>query len=139
MKRRDFVISLSVLPALAACGSPQGSQNIQIPQPQPGQGLVVLYRPASAVAAVLQMPITLNGNPIGSLANGGILTSSVSPGQYAVQVTAPSIDGVSSVSISVAAGETVFVRGETALGWPTGRAKLVLTSPGQASSEISRM
>ena len=139
MKRRNFLLSLTALGAMTACGSPQGAQSYQIPQPQPGQGLIVLYRPASAVAAVLQMPITVDGTPIGSLANGAILTRNLAPGQYLVQTTAPSVDGVSNVSVTLAAGETVFIRGETALGWPTGRAKLVPVSAEQGRSEVGRL
>lgn len=139
IKRRQFLLTITAFAALTACAGSTGSQNIRIPEPQPGQGLIVLYRPASSVAAVLQMPITVDGTSIGSLANGGVLTRNVSPGQYNVQTTAPSVDGVSNVSTTVAAGETVFLRGETALGWPTGRAKLVAVSPAQARSEIAGM
>ena len=139
MKRRDFLLSASAVSALAACGGAQGSLNYQIPQPRAGEGLIVLYRPQSSLAAVLQMPITVDGTSIGSLANGSVLTRGVVPGQYLVQTTAPSVDGVSNVSVSVGAGETVFIRGETALGWPTGRAKLVSVQASQARAEIGRM
>ena len=154
MKRRIFLLSFTAMTTLAACAGPRNPQtatnaqsgqtapvnsSIQIPQPQAGQGLIVLYRPSSALAAVLRMPITVDGTPIGSLANGGFLTRSVPPGQYLVQTTAPSVAGVSNVSVSLSAGQTVYIRGETALGYPTGRAKLFQVSAGQAKSEIAKM
>jgi len=139
MNRRNFVIATAAFSALGACTVPQGGQGFQIPQPQAGQGLILLYRPTKALGAVLQMPVTVDGSPIGSLANGGFLTRGVSPGQYLVQTTAPSIDGVSNVNISIAAGETVYMRGETLWGYPAGRAKLVRVSASQAQSEIARM
>ena len=98
IKRRDFILSISALSALAACGSPQGSGNFQLPQPQDGQGLLVIYRPGSAIGSGLRFPLTVDGMSVGNLSNGAVITQSVSPGEHVVQTSAPSVDGTSGVA-----------------------------------------
>lgn len=139
LNRRSVLLTFAASAGLAACGSPQGSGGYQIPEPQPGQGLIVLYRPSAAVGGALRFPLTLNSASIGGLANGTVMTQSVGPGQYTVQTRAPSVDGTSSVSLDLAAGQTVYVRGNAILGYPTYRPQLVVISSTQAQSEIAAM
>jgi hypothetical protein len=139
MKRRDFILSISALSALAACGSPQGSGNFQLPQPQDGHGLLVIYRPGSAIGSGLRFPLTVDGMSVGNLSNGAVITQSVSPGEHVVQTSAPSVDGTSGVTVRVGAGETAFVKGEAVLGWPTYRPRLVIVPNSQGQAEMARM
>jgi len=99
----------------------------------------VLYRPSKAIGSGLRFPMTANGASIGNLTNGAVITQSVPPGQVVLQTSAPSVAGFSSVTVSVAAGETAFVRGEAVLGHPTYRPRLLIVPSGQAQSEIGRM
>lgn len=110
-----------------------------IPTPPSGQGLIVMYRPRKAKGGGLRFPLTLNGMQIGNLRNGSVMSKIVDPGQYTVQTTAPSVDGTSAVSVTVKAGETVFVRGDTALGYPTWRAQLFVMPPAQGQAAVAKM
>ena len=139
MNRRGAVLGLVAATGLAACGSPQGAGNYQIPQPQEGQAQIVMYRPSAAIGGGLRFPMTVNGMSVGDMPSGTVLTQSVSPGDHVVSTNAPSVDGTSSVPVSVAAGETAFVKGEAVLGWPTYRPRLVVVPSSQGRSDVSRM
>jgi hypothetical protein len=139
MKRRIAILTLFAAVGLSACGSPQGSGTQQVSQPQAGQGVIALYRPSAAIGAGLRFPMTLNGSSVGNLSNGTVISQSVAPGQYVVQTSAPSVDGTSSVTVNVAAGETVYVKRNAIIGYPTYRPQLLVVSPSQAQAEIAAM
>lgn len=139
MNRRAFVTMLLAAPALTACRAPQGSSGYVVPAPQAGQGLIVIYRPRSAVGSGLRFPLTVNASLVGNLANGAVITQNVSPGDYVLQTSAPSVDGSSSISVAVAAGQTVFVKGEALFGYPTYRPRLLVVTEAQARSDLARL
>ena len=146
MDRRQILLTLASGLFVAGCGAPQttsvsssAASSGAIPQPQSGQGLVVLYRPYAAKGGALRFMLTLNGSSISSLANGTVVTQNVTPGQYTFVTSAPSVAGSSTVTTQVAAGQTVFIKGDTVLGYPTWRPRLVIVGEAQARSEIAAM
>ena len=146
MRRRNVLVTLASGLLISACGATPPSTNNAagapgqtIPQPQAGQGLIVFYRPSSAAGGALRLPLTLNGNSVGYLSNGSVITQNVSPGQYTIVATAPSVSGTSQFNTNVAAGQTVFIKGETLWGWPAGRASVAIVGEEQARGEIARM
>ncbi len=143
MRRREVLVTLASGLLLSGCGSPSssannvsGSSGRSIPQPKAGQGLIVFYRPSRAAGSALQLPLTMNGYSVGNLSNGAIITRDVDPGQYTIVATSPSVSGPSTFTTNVAAGQTVFIRGETLWGWPAGRASVAIVGEAQARSEL---
>ena len=139
MHRRTALSLMLATTALAACGATPGSSGYVVPAPQEGQGLIVAYRPSSAFGSGLRFPLVVNSSLVGDLTNGTVITQNVPPGDYVVQTSAPSVDGTSSVSVPVAAGQTVFIKGEALWGYPTGRPRLLLVSDAQALSDLARL
>lgn len=146
MRRREVLVTLASGLLLSSCGSQSpsannvsGSSGRSIPQPKAGRGLIVFYRPSRAAGSALQLPLTMNGYSVGNLSNGAIIMKDVDPGQYTIVATAPSVSGTSTFATDVAAGQTVFIKGETLWGWPAGRASVAIVSEAQARSEIAGM
>lgn len=146
MNRRNALFTLAAGLLLTGCGAPPNTSNNaagvsgpSVPQAQQGQGLIVLYRPYLAKGGALRFQLTMNGSSIGSLANGTMVTQNVSPGQYTIVTSAPSVAGSATVSTQVAAGQTVFIKGDTLLGYPTWRPNLVIMGEAQARREIAAM
>lgn len=145
MRRREVLVALASGLFISGCGaSPSSSMNSNpsgsgrsIPQPQAGQGLIVFYRPPSALGSALRLPLTMNGSSVGDLSNGSVITKNVSPGQYTIVATAPSVSGTSTVNTNVSAGQTLFIKGDTLWGWPAGRASVAIVNETQAKSEIA--
>ena len=146
MRRREVLMILASGLLISGCGATPSSTNNatgvigpSIPQPQAGQGLIVFYRPNNVAGSALRLPLTMNGSSVGNLSNGTVITQNVAPGQYTIVATAPSVSGTSTFSTNVAAGQTVFVKGETLWGWPAGRASVAIVGEAQARGEIARM
>lgn len=146
MHRREALLVLASSLFVVSCGTPPsptgnaiGTSGPSIPQPQAGQGLVVLYRPFIAKGGALRFMLTMNGAAISNLANGTVVTQNVTPGQYTFVTSAPSVSGTSTVTTNVAAGQTIFIKGDTVLGYPTWRPRLVIVGEAQARSEIAAM
>lgn len=110
-----------------------------IPSPASGQGMIIVYRPRRAVGAVLLFSTTVNGTSIGNLTNGRMLAHAVPPGNYTVETVSASVGGVATVSMQLQAGQTVFVRAGTRMGYPAGRPSLALVSNQQGQSEVSAL
>lgn len=97
--------------------------------------MIVVYRPRRTVGAVLLFSTTVNGTSMGNLTNGLVLSQSVSPGNYTIET----VSGVATVTAEVKAGETVFVRAEARMGYPTGRPSLSLLAPDRGRAEVSAL
>ena len=146
MDRRSAFFTLAAGLLLVGCGAPQTTTNNaagvsgpSVPQAQQGQGLIVLYRPFIAKGGALRFPLTMNGSSIGSLANGSVVTQNVAPGQYSIATSAPSVAGAVNVTTQIAAGQTVFIKGDSLLGYPTWRPNLVIVGEAQARRELAGM
>ena len=134
LNRRLFLSS-----AMAAALCAKTGQAAPVPAPPSGQGMIIVYRPRRAVGAALLFSTTVNGATIGNLTNGRMLAHAVAPGNHTIETVSASVGGVATVSTSVQAGQTVFVRAEARMGYPAGRPSLALVSSQQGQSEVSAL
>ena len=134
LNRRLF---LSTAIATALCA--KAGQAASVPAPPAGQGMIIVYRPRRAVGAVLLFSTTVNGTSSGNLTNGRILAHAVAPGNHTIETVSASVGGVATVSTSVKAGQTVFVRADARMGYPAGRPALALVTSEQGRSEVAAL
>lgn len=138
MNRRFAILAIIGAPAAFLLQVKQ-AQAADIPAAKSGQGLIVFYRPRRAKGAAIRFEINNNGRQLGNLSNGGIIFQAVAPGQHSFAVSSPSVGGQDLITLSVAAGQTVFVQSEIRFGWPAGRAKFNSVSETQGRAEVSKM
>lgn len=91
---------------------------LQVETARPARGTIILYRPGSVMGAALGCPIRYKGKEIVELGRNKAATWSVTPGRYILT------NKTASVEVTVAPGETRYVRCQIKTGFMTGRADL---------------
>ena len=105
----------------------------QVPQADPDKGLVVFYRVKNFKGGAVRFNVHHSQGVVGTLTNGSFLYTYVEPGQHTFWSEVISQD---SVTLTVEAGKTYYVRGETKVGVYVGRPRLVAVSESQAKADL---
>ena len=108
----------------------------QVPQADPDKGLVVFYRVKNFKGGAIRFNVHHSQGVIGTLTNGSFLYTYVEPGQQTFWSEVISQD---SVTLTVEAGKTYYVRGETKLGVYAGRPRLVTVPESQAKADLEKL
>jgi hypothetical protein len=110
-----ILLLVGLVMALAGCaGGPSYSQSAaKTPPLAGGQGRIYFYREGSMFGAAIQPHIMLNDVTVGSSKPGGFFYVDCPPGDYTVTCVT---EGVQSLKISLAAGETRYVRTLISMG-----------------------
>ncbi|MCE2970406.1 MAG: DUF2846 domain-containing protein [Burkholderiales bacterium] len=139
MKRRQSLLALVALAAvIAGCASGPKYQDVakSIPALKPNEGRVFFFRSSSVVGAAVQADIRLNGTVVGTSIPGGFFYVDRPAGNY---VAASSTETEKTLSFTLAAGETKYVRSSVGLGLLVGRVILELEDPKAAQAEIETL
>lgn len=139
MKRRQSLLALVALAAvIAGCASGPKYQDAakSIPALKPNEGRVFFFRSSSVVGAAVQADIRLNGTVVGTSIPGGFFYVDRPAGNY---VAASSTETEKTLSFTLAAGETKYVRSSVGLGLLVGRVILELGDPKAAQAEIETL
>jgi hypothetical protein len=139
MKRRQSLLALVALAAvIAGCASGPKYQDVakSIPALKPNEGRVFFFRSSSVVGAAVQADIRLNGTVVGTSIPGGFFYVDRPAGNY---VAASSTETEKTLSFTLAAGETKYVRSSVGLGLLVGRVILELGDPKAAQAEIETL
>lgn len=136
--RRLFLALPAALVLLAGCATgpkyTEVSRSIQPLKPQ--EGRIFFFRSDSMLGAALQPEIRLNGVVVGSSRPGGFFYVDRPAGNY---VAAASTETEKTLSFTLAAGETRYVRSSPSLGLIVGRINLDLEDPAKAQTEIETL
>lgn len=125
---------------LAALLLPLAHGAAEAPAAEEGKGLLVLYRMSKAnKVAAIGFNLRSSSGFSGNLSNGSWLFEQVAPGQYPYSVSSPSFDGQDSITVSVTAGQTYYLKGEIKWGWPAGRTKFSLMSELSGQAELAKV
>lgn len=141
MNRKSF-LKLALAGAFAAvlAGCATGAKYTEmassIPTLKPGEGRVYFIRTSSMVGGALQPEIRLNGQPVGVSQSGGFFYVDRPAGNY---VAAASTETEKTLSFTLAAGETKYVRSSVSLGVMVGRLILELETPEKGKAELANL
>ena len=116
--------------------APDLAMPAQVPQADPDKGLVVFYRVKNFKGGAIRFNVHHSQGVIGTLTNGSFLYTYVEPGQHTFWSEVISQD---SITLTVEAGKTYYVRGETKLGVYAGRPRLVTVPEGQAKADLEKL
>ncbi|MEY4561276.1 MAG: hypothetical protein RLZZ618_553 [Pseudomonadota bacterium] len=120
---------------LAGCATGVKYQDMAatIPAVKADAARVYFFRSASMVGAAIQPEIRLDGKPVGESKPGGFFFVDTAPGTH---LAASSTETEKSLSFSLAAGETKYVRSSIGLGLLVGRVVLDLEPADKAKAEL---
>ena len=118
MKRAIFLISLALI-----------SQPVWAEE-QAGPGKIVFYRPGSIVRSAVACPIRYEGKEIVELGRNKYAEWTVAPGRYIF------MNKTAGLEVSVAAGETRYVRCSIKAGFMSGRADLQISDRTSFESKL---
>lgn len=108
----------SIFAATLLIASPPAAEETSSLGEAPSNGSIVIYRGASVMGAAVACPVRHEGREIVELGRGKFAKWDVAPGRYILT------NKTASVEVSVASGETRFVRCQIKTGFMTGRADL---------------
>jgi hypothetical protein len=129
---------LFALALLSGCASGMKYTELEpkLPPLETGQGRIFVYRP-STIGALVKPDIKLNEDEIiGKSASRGFFFVDRPAGQY---VCAATSEVKRSVSFSLAAGETKYVRNHMTMGVILGHLQFELAEPAQALEELKEL
>ena len=130
-----LILFLSVLSGFSVPG-----YSATIPTVAPDKGLVIFYREKKMKGAGIRFEINDSSNrSLGLLSNGVMIVKDLEPGNHTFTVRSLSVDGQDSITLSVEAGKTYYVKGEILWGWPAGRPKFSSVSDSEAQSALSKI
>lgn len=140
MKRTFLRLGLAAATALVLAGCASGVKHADmassIPSIGAGQGRVYFFRSSSMVGAALTPDIRLNGTVVGESKPGGFFYVDRPAGNY---VASASTETEKTLSFTLQAGETKYVRSSISMGLLVGRAVLDLETPEKARAELSSL
>lgn len=135
MKSGNLIASTSVLFFLAACASgvPVSESSVAKETVPAGMSRIAVYR-TNLLGLAIQPKVSVDSRETGRCTPNGVFYVNVDPGQHTVSATTE----VTKVSyVSVAEGETAYIRCSIGFGLIAGQPKLdvVETSVGQADTQ----
>ncbi|MDR2154837.1 MAG: DUF2846 domain-containing protein [Burkholderiaceae bacterium] len=104
-----------------------------IPTLKSGQGRVYFLRSSSIVGVAIQPDVRLNGEVVGTSKSGGFFFVDRPAGNY---LAAASTETEKTLSFSLAAGETKYLRMSPSIGLLVGRIVINLETPEKAKEEL---
>jgi len=113
MTATSFAAILLAAAGLCSCGSAGGQKFLNVSAPQPGKGLLYIYRYSRFAGTGVPAVISLPNEGRGMLHRSGFVAIDVAPGLKQIEATMRSNTQTLSTGaqrVHVAAGETKFVR-----------------------------
>lgn len=139
MKRRVAVVACTaavLLIAGCASGPKYSEMSKTIPALKAGEGRIIFFRSSSMMGAAIQPEIRLNGTVVGTSQPGGFFYVDRPAGSYSV---ASASEVEKTLSLTLAAGETKYVRSSVSFGVAVGRIQLQLEDPKVAQAELDSL
>lgn len=137
MKRTflKLAAAAAVAAVLSGCATGVKYQDMAntIPAVKPNQGRVYFLRSSSMVGAAIQPEIRLDGQVVGESKPGGFFFVDKAPGNY---LASTSTETEKTLSFTLAAGETKYVRTSPSFGLLVGRIVVELEAPDKAQAEL---
>ncbi len=106
--------------ALAGCAPPGpqfASVAASVPSVPQGEARLYFYRWLEPYETVAPSTVMLNGGPVGVSETGAVLYRDVAPGRYTVSVESRGVYPNQFKTVTLAAGETAYVRIELFRAW----------------------
>ncbi|MFC4278088.1 DUF2846 domain-containing protein [Achromobacter aloeverae] len=136
MKWAFVAAGVALLAGCAASGPKFAEMSSTIPQVKEGQGRVYFFRSSSMLGAAVQPEIRLNDQVVGKSQPGGFFYVDGAKGTYKA---AASTETEKTLSFTLDAGETKYVREEVSMGVLVGRIVLTLESAEKALAELAKL
>jgi hypothetical protein len=131
--RRVALACLLALLGACASGPKYNDVKTAIPNIQPDQGRIYVYRASSPMGAAIQPAIMLNGEKIGQSVPGGFFFVDRPAGNYEI---ASSTEVEKKVTFVLEKGDTRYIKTSIGFGLFVGRVYPDLIDPKQGQSEI---
>jgi hypothetical protein len=112
------------------------SSAAEVPQADSDKALVVFYRVKAFKGGAIRFNVQYSEGLIGTLGSGTYLYKQLEPGQYQFWSQVISQD---SITLSVEAGKTYYVKGEAQMGVFAGRPKFAEVPESQAKADLAKM
>jgi len=139
MKRRflKFALAVAALALVSACatGIKHDEMAASMPSIKPGQGRVYFFR-SSVVGAAIQPDIRLDGEVVGASRPGGFFYVDRPAGSH---IASASTETEKTLSFTLQAGETKYIRSSVGLGIIVGRVLLEPETPEKARAELGSL
>jgi hypothetical protein len=136
---RPLALALLGLIAMLGGGCASGpsytTMSEQIGPVAPGQGRIYFYRDGSPFGSAVQPNIRLNGDVVGKSKPGGFFYVDRAPGGYEVSCET---ETQKSLSMTLTAGETRYVRTRVSFGVVLGHVRPVLEDEEQAMKTLGK-
>lgn len=138
IRRFALAAALAGAAVLTGCASgPKFSEmSNTIPAVKAGEGRVYFFRSDSMLGAAIQPDIRLNNEVVGSSKPGGFFYVDRPAGSFSA---AASTETEKTVSFTLDAGETKYVRTSPTFGVLVGRIVLQLEEPAKAQAEVEKL
>lgn len=137
---RRFILTAALAATAALTGCASGPKFAEmsktIPALKTGEGRVYFFRSDSMLGAAIQPDIRLNNEVVGSSKPGGFFYVDRPAGSFAA---AAATETEKTVSFTLDAGETKYVRSSPSFGVLVGRIVLQLEDPAKAQAEIEKL
>lgn len=137
---RRFILAATLAGTALLTGCASGPKYAEmastIPAIKQGEGRVYFFRSDSMVGAAVQPDIRLNNEVVGSSKPGGFFYVDRPAGSFAA---AASTETEKTVTFTLDAGETKYVRTSPSFGVLVGRIVLQLEEPAKAKTEIQTL
>lgn len=137
---RRFVLAAALAGTAVLTGCASGPKFAEmsktIPTLKAGEGRVYFFRSDSMLGAALQPDIRLNGEVVGSSKPGGFFYVDRPAGSFSA---AASTETEKTLSFTLDAGETKYVRSSPTFGVLVGRIVLELEDPAKAQAEVEKL
>jgi len=96
----------------------------ETPEAEEQKGLIVFYRVKKGAGSAIPIGVHYSGGSVGTLKNGASFQKYFAPGEYTFWSKVITED---SVTLTVEAGNTYYIRGDVRMGFYIGRPKLKQT------------
>lgn len=138
MKRTFLKIAAAAACAAVLAGCATGAKYSEvastIPAVKADQARVYFFRSSSMMGAAIQPEIRLDGKVVGESKPGGFFYADAAPGSHVASV---STETEKTLTFTLAAGETKYVRQSIGFGVAMGRVVLDLETPEKAKAELN--
>jgi hypothetical protein len=124
------------LSGCATTGATYQQASAAMPALKAGEGRVYFFRSSSMMGAALQPDVKLNGEVVGESKPGGFFFVDRPAGKYTASA---STETEKTLSFSLDAGETKYVRSSVSFGIVVGRVILELEQPEKAKAELQTL
>ena len=137
---RRLVLASALAATAILCGCASGPKFAEmsktIPSVKAGEGRVYFFRSDSMFGAAIQPEIRLNTEVVGSSKPGGFFYVDRPAGSFSA---AASTETEKTLSFTLDAGETKYVRTSPSMGLLVGRIVLQLEEPAKAQAEVEKL